>query len=205
MSAHRLIGLTGGIGTGKSTVSRYLAEQYQLPILDADLYAREAVAAGSPILAEIVNRYGRSVQRADGTLNRQKLGEIVFNSAEEKRWLEGIIHPFVRDRFALELERLLAQTVVLVIPLLFEANLTDMVTEIWVVACSQEEQIERVMTRDRLCREQAISRINNQLPMAKKIAAADAVFDNSSSLEVLYRQIDRLMSEGAAWHSQSPD
>ena len=204
MSAHRLIGLTGGIGTGKSTISRYLAEQYQLPILDADLYAREAVAAGSPILAEIVNRYGRSVQRADGTLNRQKLGEIVFNSAEEKRWLEGIIHPFVRDRFALELERLLAQTAVLVIPLLFEANLTDMVTEIWVVSCSQEEQIERVMKRDRLSQEQAIARINNQLPMAKKIAAADAVLDNSS-LEVLYRQIDRLMTEGTAWHSQSPD
>ena len=205
MSAHRLIGLTGGIGTGKSTVSRYLTEQYQLPILDADLYAREAVAAGSPILAEIVNKYGRSIQRADGTLNRQKLGEIVFNSAEEKRWLEGIIHPFVRDRFALELQRLSAQTVVLVIPLLFEANLTDLVTEIWVVACSEQEQIERVMKRDRLSREQAISRINNQLPMAKKIAAADAVLDNSSSLEVLYRQIDRLMTEGATWHSQSLD
>ena len=198
MSAYRLIGLTGGIGTGKSTVSRYLAEHYQLPILDADLYAREAVAAGSPILAEIVNRYGRSIQRADGTLERQKLGEIVFNSAEEKHWLEGIIHPFVRDRFALELQRLLAQTVVLVIPLLFEANLTDLVTEIWVVSCSQEKQIQRVMMRDRLSREQAISRINNQLPMAKKIAAADAVLNNSSSREALYRQIDRLMTEGAA-------
>ena len=204
MSSHRLIGLTGGIGTGKSTVSRYLAERYQLPILDADLYAREAVAPDSPILAEIVNRYGRSVQEADGTLNRQRLGEIIFNSAEEKRWLESIIHPFVRERFALELERLLAQTVVLVIPLLFEANLTDLVTEIWVVACSQEEQIERVTKRDRLSQEQAIARINNQLPMATKIAAADAVLDNSS-LEVLYRQIDRLMTEGAAWHSQSPD
>ena len=173
-----------------------------MPILDADLYAREAVAAGSPILAEIVNRYGRSIQGADGTLNRQRLGEIIFNSAEEKRWLEGIIHPFVRDRFALELQRLSAQTVVLVIPLLFEANLTDLVTEIWVVACSQEKQIQRVLKRDRLSREQAISRINNQLPMAKKIAAADAVLDNSSSLEALYRQIDRLMTEGEAWHNQ---
>ena len=201
MSAHRLIGLTGGIGTGKSTVSRYLAERYQLPILDADLYAREAVAAGSPILAEIVNRYGRSVQEADGTLNRQRLGEIIFNSAEEKRWLESIIHPFVRDRFAIELQQLSAQTVVLVIPLLFEANLTDLVTEIWVVACSEQEQLERVMKRDRLSREQAISRINNQLPMAKKIAAADAVLDNSS-LEALYRQIERLMTEGAASHNQ---
>ena len=202
MSAHRLIGLTGGIGTGKSTVSRYLAERYQLPILDADLYAREAVAPGSPILEKIVNRYGRSIQGADGTLNRQRLGEIIFNSAAEKRWLEGIIHPFVRDRFAVELQQLSAQRVVLVIPLLFEANLTDLVTEIWVVACSEQEQLERVMTRDRLSREQAISRINNQLPMAKKIATADAVLDNSSSLKTLYRQIDRLMTEGAASHNQ---
>ncbi|MGF1477954.1 MAG: dephospho-CoA kinase [Cyanophyceae cyanobacterium] len=187
----RLIGLTGSIGTGKTTVSRYLADVYQLPILDADLYAREAVQPGSPILATIFCRYGSSVQMPDRTLNRQRLGEIIFNDAEEKRWLEQQIHPFVRDRFLSELQQLAEPTIVLAIPLLFEAQMTDLVTEIWVVYCSFEEQVKRLKQRDCLNRQQAIARIHSQLPIDTKMAAADVVLDNSSSLESLYRQIDQ--------------
>ena len=192
MLAHsrRLIGLTGGIGTGKTTVSRYLADRYQLPVLDADLYAREAVEKGSPILEDIVNRYGKKIQLSDGTLNRKLLGEIVFNNPEEKRWLEDKIHPYVLERFQSKLEQIKSDTVVLVVPLLFEAKMTDIVTEIWVVYCSDREQIRRIINRDRLTETQAIARINNQLSLEKKVAAADVVLDNSSSVESLLEQID---------------
>lgn len=187
----RLIGLTGGIGTGKTTVSNYLADNYQLPILDADVYAREAVSIGSPILQKISDRYGSDLLLSDGTLNRKKLGEIVFNNPDERRWLEQQVHPYVRQRFAGEMEKLPPNsTAVLVVPLLFEANLTDIATEIWVAYCSPEKQLERVMQRDRLTPEQARSRINSQMSLEEKCKKADVVLDNSSTLENLLEQVD---------------
>jgi dephospho-CoA kinase len=189
----RIIGLTGGIGTGKTTISNYLVQHHQLPVLDADIYAREAVQPGSPILSEIFERYGVAVKLPDGTLNRKYLGEIVFNNPDEKRWLEQQIHPYVRDRIQSELDTLIAPTVVLVIPLLFEAEMTDLVTEIWVVSCSPEQQLQRMMKRDQLSLEQAQARINNQLPLEEKIARADVVLNNSSTPEALLKQVDQLI------------
>ena len=186
----RKIGLTGGIGTGKTTVSNYLADHYKLPVLDADIYAREAVQLSSPILNQIFERYGVAVKLPDGTLNRNRLGEIIFNHPDEKQWLEQQIHPYVRERFQSALNSLNTPTVVLVIPLLFEANMTDLVTEIWVVSCSPEQQLQRMVERDRLSPEQAQTRINNQLPLQEKMARADVILDNSSTLEALLKQVD---------------
>jgi len=186
----RIIGLTGGIATGKTTVSNYLAHRYQLPVLDADIYAREAVQVGSPILSKICDRYGSGVQLPDGTLNRKRLGEIVFSNPAQRQWLEQQIHPYVRDRFQSELNTLVAPTVVLVVPLLFEAEMTDLATEIWVVTCSPEQQLRRMIERDRLSLEQTQSRINSQLPLAEKVARADVVLDNSSTPEALLKQVD---------------
>lgn len=187
----RLIGLTGGIATGKTTVSNYLSQKYQLPILDADIYAREAVAKGSPILKTILARYGDRIMLADGALNRPALGEIVFNNPQEKQWLESQIHPFVRDRFEQELQRLDYSIIVLDIPLLFEANLTDTVTEIWVVSCSRDRQISRLQQRNGLTAEQAIARIESQFPLADKVAAADVVLENNDSCDRLFAAVDR--------------
>ncbi|AKE62940.1 Dephospho-CoA kinase [Microcystis aeruginosa NIES-2549] len=189
--SRRIIGLTGGIACGKSTVSNYLENIYKIPVLDADIYAREAVEKGSAILERIFVRYGRKVKTEDNSLNRQQLGEIIFNNPEEKIWLESQIHPYVRECFKRHLEQLEAPIVVFSIPLLFEAKLTYLVTEIWVVSCGLEQQIQRLMTRNNLTREQAIARINNQMPLAEKIALADIVLDNSGDLEALYPQIDR--------------
>ena len=186
----RIIGLTGGIATGKTTVSNYLAHRYQLPVLDADIYAREAVQVGSPIHSKICDRYGSGVQLPDGTLNRKRLGEIVFSNPAQRQWLEQQIHPYVRDRFQSDLNTLVAPTIVLVVPLLFEAGMTDLVTEIWVVSCSAEQQLRRMIERDRLSLEQAQSRINSQLPLAEKVARADVVLDNSSTPEALLKQVD---------------
>jgi len=188
--SQRLIGLTGGIATGKSTVSRYLVQTYHIPVLDADIYAREAVEPGSLILTAIFSKYGNKIKLPDGGLNRQALGDIIFNNPEEKVWLETQIHPYVRARFDEEINRIRAEILVLVIPLLFEANLTDMVTEIWVVSCSREEQVKRLKTRNGLNEEQAIARINSQFSLEKKKAAADIVLENNSDLDTLYQQID---------------
>src|SRR4028119_238274 len=190
----RIIGLTGGIGTGKTTVSNYLASRHQLPVLDADIYAREAVQLGSPILSEIIKRYGSSVQLPDGTLNRKRLGEIVFSNPSERLWLEQQIHPYVRDRLLAELDPLTVPTVVLVVPLLFEAGMTDLVTEIWVVYCSYQQQLERLMQRNGLSLEQAEARINSQMPIQEKCDRADVILDNSSTPEALLKQVDTALN-----------
>jgi dephospho-CoA kinase len=190
----RIIGLTGGIGCGKTTVSDYLASAYQLPVLDADIYAREAVQLGSPVLNRITERYGSGIQLPDGTLNRKRLGEIVFSNPTERQWLEQQIHPYVRSRFHSELARLVAPTVVLVIPLLIEAGMTDLVTEIWVVSCSPEQQLQRIRERDRLSLEHAQARLNSQLPIEQKVARADVVLNNSSTREALLKEVDLALS-----------
>ena len=188
--ASRLIGLTGGIGTGKTTVSNYLAEKYGLPVLDADVYAREAVANDSPILEAIFTRYGDKIILPDQRLDRQALGEIIFNDSTEKKWLESQIHPYVSDRFNQELSQSKSNIIILAIPLLFEAQLTDLVTEIWVVSCDLSWQISRLQQRNGLTRQQAQARIASQLPLAEKVAAADFVLDNNADLTHLYLQVD---------------
>jgi dephospho-CoA kinase len=185
-----LIGLTGGIGTGKSTVANYLATVYNLPILDADIYARDAVSVGSPILLQIAAKYGQDMILNDGNLNRSKLGEIIFSSPEERHWLESLIHPYVRKCFDQAIKESSANTLILVIPLLFEANLQSLVNQIWVVSCSPQQQQQRLIARNNLTPEQAIARINSQLPIGEKIARADVVLDNSLTLESLLKQID---------------
>ena len=187
----RLIGLTGGIATGKTTVSNYLRDRYGFPILDADVYAKEAVAIDSLIFQKIIQRYGSDIQLENRELNRTKLGDIIFNNIEEKTWLEAQIHPYVRKRFQEVIDSLDNQIIVLSIPLLIEANLTHLVSEIWVVFCDDEQQIQRLQQRNHLTQQQAIARINNQLPLAEKITKADVVLDNSGSLEYLYQQIDQ--------------
>jgi dephospho-CoA kinase len=191
----RIIGLTGGIATGKSTVSDYLANKYHVPVLDADIYAKEAVARDSLLLRAIFEHFGNYLQHKDGSLDRPALGDLVFSDPNAKQWLENLIHPYVRDRFTQELakiENTQENTVVLAIPLLFEANLTHFVTEIWVVSCLEEIQLSRLQKRNNLTLEPAKSRINSQLPLKEKIAQANFILDNSSTLKHLYQQCDRV-------------
>ncbi|HEY9640160.1 MAG TPA: dephospho-CoA kinase [Coleofasciculaceae cyanobacterium] len=189
-SSRRIIGITGGVGMGKSTVSHYLADTYHLPVLDADLYAREAVEPGSPVLLNIAERYGTGLLLPDGSLDRRRLGEIIFNDPGERNWLEQQIHPYVRDRLLDDLHLSDQPTVVVVIPLLFEAQMAELVTEIWVVRSSLEQQQQRIRERDRLSPEQIQARINSQMAIAQKVSQADVVLENSTTLEALYQQVD---------------
>jgi dephospho-CoA kinase len=185
----RIIGLTGGIATGKSTVANYLATAYGLPIFDADIYARDAVSVGSPILQAIAQRYGEEILLADNSLNRIKLGEIIFNNEVERSWVENLIHPYVRDRFLCAITEN-SKILVFVVPLLFEAQMTDLVTEIWVVSCSEQQQLARLMHRNNLTLEQAQARIHSQMPITEKAARADIVLDNNSTKDTLLKQVD---------------
>jgi dephospho-CoA kinase len=190
----KVIGITGGIGTGKSTVTAYLASKYGLPIFDADIYARSAVAPHTPIWTKIVHHYSDTILLPDGTIDRSRLGAIIFSSPTEKAWLEALIHPYVRHQLEEAIDGLPQDsTAVLAIPLLFETQMTDLVTEIWVVVCDLPTQIERVMARDNLDRQRAIARIESQMPLSEKVARSDIILDNNSlDRSVLERQIDRL-------------
>lgn len=198
--SQRLIGLTGGIAMGKTTVSNYLANIHRLPVLDADSYAREAVQPEAPILMEIAERYGVGILLSDGSLNRYRLGDIIFNSPAERLWVEQKIHPYVRERLLEELHRSPLNSVeetpivVLVIPLLFEARMTDLVTETWVIHCAPEHQLDRLIKRDGMSLSDAQARINSQMAIQKKIARANVVLDNSSTLESLFNQIDQAIA-----------
>ncbi|NJN59331.1 MAG: dephospho-CoA kinase [Leptolyngbyaceae cyanobacterium SL_5_9] len=194
----RIIGLTGGIGMGKTTISNYLSSVHKLPVLDADLYAREAVEPASTVLAEIAERYGSGVLDSNGSLDRKRLAEIIFDSLAERLWLEQRIHPYVRDRLERNLKALLDQhhsKIVLVIPLLFEARMTDLVTEIWVVRCPKARQVERLRQRDRLTLAQAQARISSQMPIDRKVSRADIVIENSTDLESLFHQVDLALAQ----------
>jgi dephospho-CoA kinase len=198
----RRLGLTGGIASGKSTVARWL-EQQGLPVLDADVFAREALAPGSSGAQAVLERYGKAV-RAQGTaagesvIDRAALGRIVFHNREERQWLEQLVHPLVRERFAAELDaRSTAEAVVLVIPLLFEAGLEGLCSEVWLVDCDEAQQLQRLMQRDGLNEAAAQARINAQWPLERKRPLADQVIDNRSDAAALHKQLEPLLRPAA--------
>lgn len=194
----RIIGLTGGIATGKSTVSDYLASRYGLPVLDADMYARQAVENGSETLDAIAHRYGSAILLPNGTLDRKQLGNIIFQDAAEKQWLEAQIHPFVRAQFARATNTFsLSQTLVYSIPLLFEANLTHLVSEVWVVYCQPEQQKQRLMQRNQLSAADAKVRIDSQMSLEQKCEKADYVIDNTTDKKSLFTKIDQIICDTA--------
>ncbi len=187
----RRIGLTGGIATGKSTVGQLLAGRFGLPVLDADLYARGALAPASPGALAVLDRYGAPVAaRAGGSIDRAALGRIVFADPQERRWLEQLVHPLVRQRFEAELQRLAPEpVVVLMVPLLFEAGLESLCSEVWLVTCRAETQLQRLLRRDGLLEQEALARIAAQWPLDRKQALADRLISNDGDGEALEQQL----------------
>jgi dephospho-CoA kinase len=188
----RRIGLTGGIASGKSGVGALLAAR-GLPFLDADRFARELLAPASPATLAVLGRYGPHVRgEQEGSLDRAALGRIVFADVEERRWLEALLHPQVRERFERELAALAAApVVVLMIPLLFEAGLEELCSEVWLVDCEEEQQLRRLMERDGLGEADARARLAAQWPLARKRALADVVIDNRGAPEQLAARLPR--------------
>ena len=181
----RRIGITGGIASGKTTIGDFLFQAKKWPILDADLYAHEALSAESQIAKKVLLRYGSKIiqnsSENDQIINRKALAKIVFQNDIEKKWLEGIIHPFVNIRIEEELEKLKSNSVIiLIIPLLFENNYTNLCSEICYVDCTRTRQLKRLQARDKLSLEESNQRINSQWENSFKKQFADYIINNSN-------------------------
>ncbi|GGD16682.1 dephospho-CoA kinase [Pontibacillus chungwhensis BH030062] len=190
-----VIGLTGSIATGKSTVS-LMFDDYGIPVVDADKLSREVVKPGRDAYNQIVSVFGEGILREDHTLDRKALGEIVFNNDEKRKQLNEIVHPAVRSEMVRERDQYLMQgdkAVVLDIPLLFESQLTDYVDKTLVVAVDEEVQLKRLMERDGSTKEEALSRIRSQISITEKSRMADEVIDNNGSKKETYDQLDAIL------------
>ena len=190
-----VIGLTGGIASGKSTVSNMLKEM-DITVIDADVEARLAVEKGEPAYQKIVAEFGQDILLPGGEIDRQKLGSIIFHNAEKRQLLNGMVHPEVRKRMKDQAEAAMErgeQVIVLDIPLLFESKLTFMVEKTILVFVDRAVQLQRLMERNNLTLEDAEARVNSQMPLAEKVALADAVIDNNGTVEETREQLIEIL------------
>lgn len=185
------IGITGGIGCGKSAVTDYLSGK-GIVIADADQAAKVIVEPGQPALKTIVNHFGSQILLDDGTLNRRALRDIIFNDPEQRRWLERLTHPLIIERLRQELAAAQSPYVILVAPLLLEANLKGIVDRVLVIDIDPEQQIARTMARDGVSRTQVENILQAQASRAQRLSIADDIIDNSGSLDALHQQLDAL-------------
>jgi len=190
----KVIGLTGGIGSGKSTVSQFLAELGAV-IIDADKVGHEVFKPNTEVWHEVVAVFGKQIIAANGTINRKKLGAIVFGNSEAQAQLNQIMHPRIHDMVKTQLEEYRRQGVVVVVleaPLLLEAGWTPLVDEVWVTVVSEATVLKRLRERTGLSERESLARIRSQLPTEKRVRHADVVIDTDCALAELKAKIREL-------------
>ena len=190
----KVIGLTGGIGSGKSTVSKFLAELGAV-IIDADKVGHEALKPGTEVWREVVAAFGRQILTPDGDINREKLGEIVFRNSESLSRLNQIMHPRMHDMVKAQLEGYRKQgvgVVVLEAPLLIEANWTSLVDEVWVTVASESTVLRRLKEKFELSEPESLARIHSQLPSEEKVKHADVIINTDCALGELRAKVEEL-------------
>ena len=193
----KIVGLTGGISSGKSTVSSYL-KQLKIPVIDADEVARKVVEPNSQGAREIRKTFGSDVFEEDGSLNRQKLGALIFSNAENRQKLDDLLQPLIKIMILDEIEeyRQKGETmIVLDLPLLFEKHYEKLCEEIIVVYVPRELQLERLMKRNQYTKQEALSRIDSQLSIEEKRKRATILFDNQGTIQQLYHQVEQWLVE----------
>lgn len=192
----KVIGLTGGIATGKSTVSELLTA-FGFKVVDADIAARKAVAKGTKGLEQVRAAFGDSAITDEGEMDRKYVGEVVFNHPEKRLELNDIVHPIVREIMEEEKQSYLNQgyDVIMDIPLLFENELQNTVDEVWLVYTSESIQIERLMERNQLSLENAKARVYSQISIDKKSRMADHVIDNLGDKLELKQNLEQLLTD----------
>jgi dephospho-CoA kinase len=191
----QIIGITGGIASGKSSVSLYIQE-LGFTIVDADVASRAVVEPGEEAYHQVVKAFGEDILLVDGNIDRVKLGSIIFHDQEKRLLLNCIVHPAVRNWMRLKTEKALAggeETVFMDIPLLFESKLTFMVEKTLLVYVDERVQLERLMNRNGLSETDALARIHSQMPLADKKVLADAVIDNNGNLEETKKQVKTVL------------
>ena len=192
-----IIGLTGSIASGKSTVAKMI-QSYRLPIVDADQVARQVVEPGSLTLLRIAEVFGEEVISEDGTMDRAKVGSLIFHDETKRQKLNAIIHPAIREEMIRQRDEFISngeKNVFMDIPLLLESKLEHFVEKIIVVSVTEGVQLERLMERNSFTEEEAKARIATQIPVKEKEALADAVIYNNSSLEDTAIQLQNILYE----------
>ena len=193
----KVIGLTGGISSGKSTVSQFLAELGAV-IIDADKIGHEVLKPDSEVWREVVAAFGRQIITTNGEINREKLGEIVFSNSEARARLNQIMHPRIYDMVKTRLDeyrRQEAGIVVLEAPLLLEAGWTSLVDEVWVTTASEATVLKRLRERTGLSEKESLARIHSQLPAEERVKHADVVINADCSLGELEAKVKELWQE----------
>lgn len=196
MSSELVVGLTGGIGSGKSAVCREF-ERRTVPVVDADIVAREVVAPGTAGFTEVVTAFGQGIL-SSGSIDRGKLRQLIFADDDKRANLESILHPKIRERISNQLAELDSPYCILCVPLLVEKGGYENVDRILLVDCPTEIQISRVMDRDNLTREQVEAIMRSQATRDERLRVADDVIENSDRLEALGTQVQRLHSQYTA-------
>jgi len=186
-----VIGLTGGIGSGKSTVASIFAN-LGIQVINADQLARDVVEHGSPALAAIMERYGENILLEDGSLNRSDLREIVFANVSEREWLEQLTHPLIAQLMKDQLQAVSSPYAILESPLLIETDQKELVDRILVIDIVEDTQLQRTLARDNSAETTIKAIINSQIPREQRLEAADDVVDNSGKLETTEQEILRL-------------
>ncbi len=184
-----ILGLTGGIGCGKSAASDRL-KQKGITIVDADTIARQVVEPDTEALQAIAHHFGATILTDSGALNREKLREIIFNHPHEKQWLEALLHPIIRSELLKQLKQSNSTYTVLSAPLLLENNLDELTDSVLVIDCDEELQINRVAQRDNSNMEQVKNIMGQQISREQRLKRANTVIANNGSLEQLYNKID---------------
>lgn len=194
MMTKTIIGLTGGIASGKSTVSAYLREQ-GYAVLDADQLVHDLQAPGGSLYEALLGQFGSEILASDGRLDRPKLAELIFSSPENLELSNHLQDQIIREALAVERDRLLNQhdLIFLDIPLLFEKGYETWCDQIWLVAVDETVQLERLMARNSYSREDAKKRLSSQMPLAEKLKRADRVIDNNGTREETYKQVELLL------------
>jgi len=191
-----IIGLTGGIASGKSTVSQYF-EQFTIPVIDTDIISKQLVKAGQPALTEIIEIFGNDIIDENGNLKRKQLRNLIFNSQVKRKQLEAILHPKIRNLVLDKIETIKLNNhkvidtksyCVIVIPLLFKTKSDYPIDRILLVDCTEQQQIERCMARDKITYEQSLSIIQNQTPRQEQLSKADEIIENKTDTEYCYSQ-----------------
>ena len=193
----KIVGLTGGISSGKSTVSSYF-KQLEIPVIDADEVARKVVGPNSQGAIEIRKAFGSDVFEEDGSLNRQKLGALIFSNAENRQKLDELLQPLIKIMILDEIEEYRQKgenMIVLDLPLLFEKQYEELCEEIIVVYVPRELQLERLMKRNQYTKQEALSRIDSQLSIEEKRKRATVLLDNQGTIQQLYHQVEQWLVE----------
>lgn len=188
------IGLTGGIGSGKSTIANIFS-QFNIPVIDADIIAHQLVEPGQPALLELQKTFGNSIISPNNSLDRAKLREIIFADSAKKQQLESILHPLIFQQMQTECDQQNSHYAILCIPLLIETKMTHFVDRILVIDCSVEIQIQRVKQRDQLSMDRISSIISSQTSRHTRLSYADDIIDNSNSTSELEEQVQHLHNQ----------